>query len=76
MKYTELINTLSEVIENEIIHKKGLTLLYELSEIEHKKLDEHLFYKTETSGDFKHREVIVINNGGVKIKIIKTNLEP
>lgn len=72
MDYNELINTVSEIINNNNIHKEGLSLVYELEEENHKKMDEHLFYKSSNDGvKFKHRNVIEVVIGGILIKFIK-----
>jgi len=39
MNYEELIETISEVVNNENIHKDGLVLLYELDEKNHVNMD-------------------------------------
>jgi hypothetical protein len=72
MNYTELIDTISEIVNNENIYKDGLSLIYELDELNHKKMDEHLFYKANQNGlDFIHRDVIEVEIGGILIKFIK-----
>ena len=72
MDYNDLINTVSEIVENENIFKNGLILVYELSEINHIKMDEHLFYKSSKNGDtFIHNDVIEIEISGILVKLIK-----
>lgn len=72
MKYEELIETVSQIINNDKIYKKGLTLVYELDEDKHKKMDEHLFYKSNHNGvEFKHRDVVEVSIGGVLINFTK-----
>ena len=72
MNYTELIDTISEIVNNEKIHKNGLILTYELSEENHKKMDEHLFYKSDSNGgNFTHRDIIEVEIGGITIKFFK-----
>jgi len=46
MTYEKLIETISEIVENKNIEKKGLSLTYTLNEMTHKKMNESLFYKT------------------------------
>tara|TARA_B100000927_G_scaffold244457_1_gene206786 strand:- start:1406 stop:1636 length:231 start_codon:yes stop_codon:yes gene_type:complete len=75
MNYEELIETISEVINNKKIYKEGLTLLYELDEENHAKMDEHLFYKSKPEGNFEHRDIIELEIDGVIIKFIKKSLE-
>lgn len=72
MNYNELIDTISEIVNNEKIYKEGLILTYELDENNHKKMDEHLFYKANANGDnFIHRDIVEVEIGGILIKFIK-----
>lgn len=72
MTYNELIKTISEIVNNDDIIKTGLTLVYELPSEDHKKMDEHLFYKVNDRTDkFEHREIIEVELGGVIVNIIK-----
>ena len=72
MNYEELIDTITEVLNNDKIHKKGLTMVYELDEHNHKKMDEHLFYKSNPgSDDFVHREVVDVEMNDFIIRFIK-----
>lgn len=76
MRYEELINTVSEIINNENINTEGLTLVYELEEKRHKDMDEHLFYKSNPEGTgFKHKDLIEVEIGGVMVRFIKKDLE-
>lgn len=76
MTYDELINTISEIVNNKEIFKEGLTLTYELDEDNHKKMDEHLFYKANPEGsDFEHKDTVFVNFGDIKVKFIKKDLE-
>lgn len=75
MNYEELIETISEVVNNENIYKDGLVLLYELDEKNHIKMDEHLFYKSNPDGIFEHREIIEVEIGGVVVRFIKKDLD-
>lgn len=72
MNYTELIETISEIVNNDKVYKKDLTLVYELDNINHKKMDEHLFYKSNPSNvEFLHKDIIEVEIGGILIKFIK-----
>lgn len=76
MTYIELIETISEIVENEKIHKSGLILTYELNEENHKKMDEHLFYKANASDvKFVHRDIVEVEIGGITVRFIKKNLD-
>ena len=72
MNYNELIETISEIVNNEKIHKGGLSLVYELDNENHRKMDEHLFYKANPNDvDFIHRDIIEVEIGGIIIKFVK-----
>jgi hypothetical protein len=72
LTYDDLLETFSLIINNEGIKKDGLLLFYELEEENHKKLDEHLFYKTnDRHALFEHRDIIEIDIEGFTIRIIK-----
>lgn len=74
MNYEQLIQTISEIVDNDNIHKDGLILLYELDKVNHAKMDEHLFYKANPSNHkFTHRDVVEVEIGGVTIRFIKKN---
>lgn len=75
MRYEELINTVSEIVNNDEIKKEGLILVYELNEKRHQEMDEHLFYKSNPEGtNFEHRDVIEVEIGGVMVRFIKKDL--
>lgn len=71
MNYSQLITTISQIIENEDIYKEGLTLVYELEPQNHKKMDEHLFHMgNNPTGEFEHKDVIEVEISGVVIRFI------
>jgi len=75
--YEKIIETVSEIQENDLIYKKGLTLVYNLDEAVHKKLDEHFYYKIQPDnfiddGSFEYTDEFEVNLGGV-IVIFKRN---
>ncbi len=70
--YDDIIKTISEIIENDNIYKKGLTLTYTVSDKHHFKLNETLYYKKNPNGDkFTNSDVIELELDGLTIKIIK-----
>jgi hypothetical protein len=72
MNYEQLIETLSELVENEKIHKTGLTLVYELEEKNHKQMNEQLFYKSNpATASFTPNEVFEAEINGILIRFIK-----
>ena len=76
MTYQDLIATFTTIIENEDIHKDGLVMFYELDEENHKKMDEHLFYKVnERDVKFEHRDIVEVEIEGFTIRIVKKGWE-
>jgi len=72
MDYNKLIETISEVVNNEKILKTNLTLVYELPEKLHKQMDEELFYKTNGNEmEFQHKDEVELEVSNLKIKLIK-----
>jgi hypothetical protein len=76
MNYNILIETISEIVNNDSIYKKGLTLVYAVDEHLHKRLDEHFHYKTKAEEDndndeFEHTDDFEVEIGGIIIKFIK-----
>ena len=45
MSYDDVIQTITEIVNNEKIKKDNLTMIYVLNKLEHKKLHEDIFYK-------------------------------
>ena len=76
MTYDELIDTITVIVNDKKIIKEGLTLIYELEETNHKKMDEHLFYMANPEGaDFEHKDTVFVKFGDIKVKFIKKDLE-
>jgi tRNA U34 5-carboxymethylaminomethyl modifying GTPase MnmE/TrmE len=72
IRYETLIETLSEIVNNENIYKEGLTLVYEIEAERHKKLDEHLYLKTNpNSKEFTPSDVVEIEIAGIGVKLVK-----
>jgi hypothetical protein len=75
MKYEDLINTVSIIVENEKIYKTGLTLIYELNEKAHDAINEEIFKKANPfSTSFKPSDEFEVNLGGILVKFKKNNL--
>jgi len=71
MTYETLIQSVSEIVNNDLIHKKGLELTYKLTPENHKKLSEHFFYKiNESDADYEYTEEFEVEMGGIIIKFI------
>lgn len=76
MKYEELIETISTLVENEKVYKKGLTLIYELPDNDHRKMNEALFYKSNpASAKFENNAEFEVELGGILVKFVRHKLE-
>jgi hypothetical protein len=72
MNYDHLIETVSLIVENPKIVKEGLTLVYELESKNHRKMNEHLFYMSNSNGTpFVPSEEFEVEIGGIVVKFIK-----
>jgi len=72
MTYEELIESVSLIVENDKIYKEGLILVYSLSEINHKQMNEELFYKSNHITDkFIRSEEFEVEIGDILVKFIK-----
>ena len=72
MKYEELIDTVSEIINNEKINKNGLIITYVLDEEKHNKMNEHLYYMSNPNGtDYEKNDEFEVEIEGLVIKFIK-----
>lgn len=72
MKYEDVIRTVSEIVDNELIYKKGMVLEYALDTKAHKDMDEHLFYKCNPrDAKFEHQEVVEVEIGGILVRFVK-----
>jgi hypothetical protein len=72
MKYETLIQSISEIVNNELIYKEGLELVYKLTPKKHEKLSEHFFYKINGNTDekFEHTEEFEVEIADILIKFI------
>lgn len=76
MTYEELIETVSIMVENEKIYKVGLTLVYELNELNHKQMNEQLFYKSNpATTKFVPSDDFEVEVEGVIVKFVKQKLD-
>jgi hypothetical protein len=71
MNYDKLIESLSHIVENEKIEKKGLTMSYNLSKEDHINLSVDLYYKTNQQNDFNPEEDFEVEIGGILVKFVK-----
>ncbi len=76
MNYEELIETVSEIVENIKIYKKDLTLVYVLDVKNHKQMNEELFYKSNHStAIFEPNDEFEVQIGGITVKFVKPTKE-
>ena len=74
MTYEIIIESISEIVNNDLIYKEGLVLEYKLKEDVHLKMDEHFFYKTNPiakKNEFEHMDEFEVEIGGVLIRFIQ-----
>lgn len=70
--YNIVIETITEIVNNDKIYKKGLTLIYELDEYNLSKLNEDIYYRLNPEGnDFKPTETFDIEINDIIIKFVK-----
>jgi hypothetical protein len=74
MTYEELIKTVSEIVNNQDINKNGLSLVYELPNDIHEKINRDIFYRMNTMNViFEPTNIFEVEIGGILIKFIKKN---
>jgi len=72
MNFDKLLQTVSEIVDNENIEKQGLTLTYELHPNAHLAMNMELYYRTNGSGDnFEPSDEFEVEIAGILIKFTK-----
>ena len=72
MTYERLIETISEIVENEKIEKTGLNLLFSLPEDDLVKLNKEFYLKSDPYGvDFVPNDEFEVMIGGILVKFEK-----
>ncbi|TXG80241.1 MAG: hypothetical protein E6R13_08530 [Spirochaetes bacterium] len=72
MKYEDIITTVTSIVNDETIYKKGLILTYELDEKEHIDLNEEVFHLfNPMTVPFIPEEEFEIAIGGIVVKLIR-----
>jgi len=75
MTYQEIIESVSTIVENEKIIKKGLVLIYKLEPKNHKQINEFLFYRANPTADkFLPSDEFEITLGDILVKFVKEEL--
>lgn len=72
MNYDTLIQTVSEIVNNELIYTKGLVLVYNLEAEAHRKLSEHFYYKMSGAKNeqYDYTEEFDVEIGNIIIKFV------
>ncbi len=72
MKYDQLVESLTEIVNNPNIIKTGLSLTYSLPEKNHKQMNEEFFYKVNKLPAVPVlSDVFEVQIGGIVVKFIK-----
>jgi|688.fasta_scaffold1286776_2 hypothetical protein len=71
MNFDTIIETLTEIINNDKIYKQGLVLQYELDPETHIKMNEELFYRTEQTTKFEPSDLFDVVIENVRVVFIK-----
>lgn len=72
MRYEQLIETVSEIVNNEKINKNGLILTYEIPEELHKKTNEEIFYNVyKHTGEIVYSDVFEVEIANILIRFVK-----
>lgn len=72
MSYDELIETISQIVENEKIKKNGLSLIYELNETDHLNLNMQIQQRVQPySNKLVQSDEFEVILGGLSIKFVK-----
>jgi hypothetical protein len=75
MNFDKLIETVSEILENEKIEKNGLILTYNLPPTLHYAMNLELFNKTKTiNSEFQPADEFEVEIGGILINFVKNPL--
>lgn len=71
MTYDDLINSVSAIVNDETILKKGLVLMYYLDVETHKKMNEELFYRSNPITEkLIPNEEFEVELGGLIVKFV------
>lgn len=75
MNFDKLIETVSEILENEKIEKNGLVLTYNLNPKAHLAMNLELQHKTQgVNSEFKPVDEFEVEIGGIVINFVKEPL--
>jgi hypothetical protein len=72
MTYEKLIETISEIIDNEKIEKNGLNLVYSLYEEDYLSINKFLYFKYGGSpDDYEETDEFEVTIAGILVKFLK-----
>lgn len=71
MNYETLINTISEIVDNPNIEKRGLTLQYDLPDELHNQMNRELFYNLKQGVIFVPSDVFEVEIEGILVRFKK-----
>lgn len=71
MKFENLIETVSEILENDKIQKNGLILTYELTPQEHLAMNLELQHMSNNQEEVEPADEFEVEIGGILVKFIK-----
>ena len=76
ISYDAIVRTISELYNNELVYKEGLSLVYELDPKIHYKLNEDFYYRLKPEGidDFEATDEFEVELGGIRV-IFRKNEE-
>ena len=71
MVYSDVIETIGAIVENDLIYKKGLILPYVLSEGDLNKIDEEFYESMNNEGKFRFSDQFEVKIGELVVKFVK-----
>lgn len=72
MDHTTLIATISEIVENQNIEKKGLSLTYTLDTAQHKDLQEYFFrVNNPYANEVPYSKIFEVEIAGLVVKFVE-----
>lgn len=76
MKYETVLQTIKNILENDLIEKKGLTLNYTLDKDELRQLDEEVYIQIHGHiNGHEPSDELEVELGGILLKFTEKNLE-
>lgn len=73
MQYDKLLSTLSAIVDNPDIEKRGLVLEYNLTSDAHRKMHEQLFYTLKQYSELVYTDIFEVEVEGVLVRFVKND---